>query len=458
MQNKTEGQATELRLEWSTGYFQQKEAVAILARGFLPKSGSLLLNVILEKGTMTKDKEDIIEDAFSLENTFPVADELFANEFNTVEESFENAIFVLDTNILLLPFNLGAEAIEEIKKIYTSLIDEQRLFIPKRVAREYAKNRTTKLSEIHSNILRLKSGTKYPNIKYPIIADLKEKKELDKALQILSEKEEKFKEKAEALANRIKGWRFKDPVSKLYGDLFNSSIMIDTQKSKEDILKELNRRKRHKIPPGYKDSSKDDFGVGDLIIWLTILEKGQSEEKDIIFVSQDLKPDWWQQSSGSAFLPRFELIEEYKRESKGNNIHIISFSKLLELFKAKAQAIEEMKLQEEKERGEKLQRIAHYKEARNKYKKHIGSLSKEEQIEEIKEWFFKNFENPVDCLPYESKEGGYIYIWGGPYDAREEIENEFGGIVDENIIDEVASELEEITWEWSGNPDRHREE
>ena len=406
---------------------------------------------------MTTDKKDIIEEAFSLENTFPLADDLFSNNFRTIHEVFDSALFVLDTNVLLLPFNLGAEAIEEIKKIYTSLINENRLFIPKRVAREYSKNRTAKLSEIHSNILRLKTGAKYPNFKYPIIADLEEKKELDKALEILNEKENEFKEKATKLANKIRNWQYKDPVSTLYGDIFKNSLLIDTSKNKEDILKELNRRKKHKIPPGYKDSSKDDFGIGDLIIWLSILEKGANEETDIIFVSQDLKPDWWQQSSGSAFLPRFELIEEYKRVSKGKNIHIINFSKLLELFNAKEQAIKELQEQEERERAEKQRRIAHYKEVRSKYKKHLDSLTKEEKIEEIKSWFYQNFEDPVECLPYESKEGGYIYIWGGPYDPRDEIENEFSGIVDEEIIDEVASELEEISWEWSGNPDRHRE-
>lgn len=406
---------------------------------------------------MTTDKKDIIEEAFSLENTFPEADELFSNDFNTLEEAFENGLFVLDTNVLLLPFNLGADAIEEIKKIYISLIHENRLFIPKRVAREYSKNRTAKLSEIHSNILRLKSGAKYPNVKYPIISDLAEKKELDKALESLNKKEIEFKEKVAKLADKVKNWQYKDPVSTLYGDLFKSSLLIDSSKKKEDILKELNRRKKHKIPPGYKDSGKDDFGIGDLIIWLSILEKGENENEDIIFVSQDLKPDWWQQSNGSAFIPRFELIEEYKRVSKGKNIHIISFSKLLELFKAKEQAIKELQEQEEKERKERQRRIAHYNEVRNKYKNHMDSLSKEDKIDEMKSWFYQNYEDPAECLPYESKEGGYMYIWGGPYDPREEIETEFSGIVDDEIVDGVATELEEISWEWSGNSSRSQE-
>ena len=47
----------------------------------------------------------------------------------------------------------------------------------------------------------------------------------------------------------------------------------------------------------------------------------------------------------------------------------------------------------------------------------------------MREWFINNYEDPVECLPYDSEEGGYIYIWGGPYDPFEELESEFSGIV-----------------------------
>jgi len=46
------------------------------------------------------------------------------------------------------------------------------------------------------------------------------------------------------------------------------------------------------------------------------------------------------------------------------------------------------------------------------------------QVEVMKDWFFRHFENPAETTPYESAEGGYIfYIWDGPYDAREELES-----------------------------------
>ena len=48
----------------------------------------------------------------------------------------------------------------------------------------------------------------------------------------------------------------------------------------------------------------------------------------------------------------------------------------------------------------------------------LEGLDREARIEAMVEWFGDNFEDPAQETPYESAEGGYIYIWGGPYDAR----------------------------------------
>src|ERR1700684_3810715 len=77
------------------------------------------------------------------------------------------------------------------------------------------------------------------------------------------------------------------------------------------------------------------------------------------------------------------------------------------------------------------------------------------QKEAMKKWFFKHYADPVDETPYIGSEGGYQYIWGGPYDARHELTNEFEGIVPDDVIEELADELEDISTEWSGHPDEH---
>lgn len=81
---------------------------------------------------------------------------------------------------------------------------------------------------------------------------------------------------------------------------------------------------------------------------------------------------------------------------------------------------------------------------------------KETQIEVMKQWFFRSYENPAENTPFESKEGGYIYIWGGPYNAKEELTEEFYGIIPEDVINELAEELEMECSEWSGIPTEDR--
>ena len=89
---------------------------------------------------------------------------------------------------------------------------------------------------------------------------------------------------------------------------------------------------------------------------------------------------------------------------------------------------------------------------------HIGETAlrqagRERQIEVMRHWFENNYEDPVHSCPYITAEGGYQYIWGGPYDAQEELDNEFSGIVPDEIIQELAHDLWDISATWSGRPD-----
>ena len=45
--------------------------------------------------------------------------------------------------------------------------------------------------------------------------------------------------------------------------------------------------------------------------------------------------------------------------------------------------------------------------------KSLKYISKENQLEVMRNWFFANFEDPANSCPYDGKEGGYAYIYGG---------------------------------------------
>jgi hypothetical protein len=74
------------------------------------------------------------------------------------------------------------------------------------------------------------------------------------------------------------------------------------------------------------------------------------------------------------------------------------------------------------------------------------------QIEIMRDWFFQHFQDPVHECPYDGSEGGYQYIYGGPYDASQELYSEFSDYIDEEVISKLADELDGECTEWSGIP------
>ena len=70
----------------------------------------------------------------------------------------------------------------------------------------------------------------------------------------------------------------------------------------------------------------------------------------------------------------------------------------------------------------------------------------------MERWFFERYEDPIENTPYVTAEGGYIWIWGGPYDAAEVLGGEFGGIVVDEVIDGLVEDLESRCMEWTRVP------
>ena len=79
----------------------------------------------------------------------------------------------------------------------------------------------------------------------------------------------------------------------------------------------------------------------------------------------------------------------------------------------------------------------------------LRNADHETQVKVLQTWFFARYEDPSENTPYVGSEGGYQYIHGGPFDAREELENEFSGIIGDDQIEEALEEIESVTTEWA---------
>lgn len=77
-------------------------------------------------------------------------------------------------------------------------------------------------------------------------------------------------------------------------------------------LAEAKRRVAAKEPPGYMDAKKPDGGVGDFLVWRQLLDEASSRRGDALFVTGDVKEDWWRRCGGiSSAGPRLELLDEF---------------------------------------------------------------------------------------------------------------------------------------------------
>lgn len=79
----------------------------------------------------------------------------------------------------------------------------------------------------------------------------------------------------------------------------------------------------------------------------------------------------------------------------------------------------------------------------------LQSLAPVQQADVMRSWFRSRFEDPAERTPFESKEGGYQWIQGGPYSAHEELGNEFGGSENQGAIEDLVRELENECVQWS---------
>ncbi|MBB4839474.1 hypothetical protein HNP52_002543 [Sphingomonas kyeonggiensis] len=289
-------------------------------------------------------------DAFWLTDLYPDASALFRHQQASLADISKNCLVILDANVLLWPFELGAASVEDIAKVYKKLAGEGRLLVPGQAAREFYKHRSRKVAALTEVIDGAITRAKRPPLDsdIPLLsndADYIAAKKFN--AQIVNAGKGMAKRLA-AASQKLKDEIGSDRVSLIYRNVLSDCVIEipDGAEERKAIIDEAEKRARLHIAPGYKDQHKEDGGLGDLIIWMTILQVGRERKLDCIFVSNEEKADWWVKSRG-AFQPRPELIEEYRRNTEGRSIHFLPLSALLANFEAAQETVSEVQKLEE---------------------------------------------------------------------------------------------------------------
>ena len=108
----------------------------------------------------------------------------------------------------------------------------------------------------------------------------------------------------------------KSALSKNLNDLGKSNLVMKAP-SQLDLYNwcaEGEMRYKKQIPPGFKDAKNKDGlrKYSDLILWKEIIRYATEKKVNVIFVTDDVKADWWENSDGELTF-HDKLIQEFNK-------------------------------------------------------------------------------------------------------------------------------------------------
>ena len=245
---------------------------------------------------------------------------------NTVEEFIElsqdekkelwnNAIFIFDTNILLNLYRYSSETSKTLISYIKQL--EERVWLPYYVAYEFMKQRCEVIFERNKIFNQIQENTKHYIENMTKILKLNHQ---DSDIKALDKLINKWLKKYKDIFKKIK--YNEDYILKDLLTLFKSKVGNPYSKETyEQLENEGKERYKNNIPPGYKDSIKKENKYGDYIIWKEIIQFSKEHKKNIIFVTNDKKEDWWNIIHGETIGIRVELRKEFLNETN-QKIHM----------------------------------------------------------------------------------------------------------------------------------------
>lgn len=223
----------------------------------------------------------------------------------------KETIFIFDTNVLLNIYSYKESTQNDF--FYALNKIKNNVWIPYHVGLEYQRNRldivkTEKSKFRNANraldeVLKSMNNDddKFLTKRFPEL-----KLHLDDLLENIEREVEKYRQKINELDSKQPCVRSHDFIRDKIDSIFENRVgEPPTQDMVSNIEKNGEDRYNNKVPPGFKDQSKQGsfkYGdvlynnkYGDLIIWEQIKEHLKKSEKikNVIFVTDDGKEDWW---------------------------------------------------------------------------------------------------------------------------------------------------------------------
>ena len=259
-----------------------------------------------------------------MKNVFPEYNYLTKEQ---IEHLWKNAIFILDANVILNLYRYSDDSSKEFIETIKKLGD--RIWIPYQVGLEFNKNRLSVISDqkklyeefekkINDIINEIENNNRNPFLPKTLF---------QKLVAIKSDIKVEVDKKISLYDKSLSADVLLDTINVIFENKIGDNFNHDELKQ---IFSEGEKRYKEEIPPGYCDSKKPESKrYGDLIIWKQIIKKAKDDKKDIIFIVDDRKEDWWLEHHGKTISPRPELLREFKSET-GKDCHFYKPFQFLE--------------------------------------------------------------------------------------------------------------------------------
>lgn len=252
-----------------------------------------------------------------MRDVFP---EYYRPSGDALNELWQNAIFVLDANVLLSLYRLPQQGREDLFKALEAI--GGRLWMPYHAALEYQRNRLnviadqkSVLSAIRDHIDKTFEAFRSGLGSHKII-------QAEEVLNPVAKALDEYKAKLDVLQKKQTDVHEADDIRDRVDALLGNKIgKTPTQEEIDAINLEGDTRFSAGIPPGFKDAKKEGafFGqgvryqekFGDLYVWKqTLAQVREKSIASVIFVTNDTKVDWWLEVRGKTIGPLPELHAE----------------------------------------------------------------------------------------------------------------------------------------------------
>ena len=247
-------------------------------------------------------------------------------------ELWEECTFVFDTNILLNLYRYTKKTRDSLLKSMSNL--QGRVWMPYQVAYEFMKDRADVVFETINNYDELKADANNFVKKCSDLLRIKnEEKEIAKLEKQIIEWIDNVRAK-NLVVNKLENDTILQEILQLFEGKTGDQCV-----EWEEIKKQGEERYKKQIPPGYKDAIKSDGKqdnncYGDYIVWTQIMDYAKNDKKDIIYVTNDQKEDWWERHKGKTIGPRVELIKEF-RDKTQQKFYMYTMEQVLKVIEEK---------------------------------------------------------------------------------------------------------------------------